>query len=148
MSALGGLERNLIGMAAEVQRFMEALEQVESSAQHDAMVALFAEDCKVGNVLAPDHFNGKEGASRFWQDYRSSFGEIKSEFHNCVESADQAALEWVAQGTTTHGHQVRYQGVTVLKFESGKIKRFMSYFDPRGLGRQFEVSADEALQEA
>jgi steroid delta-isomerase-like uncharacterized protein len=134
--------------ATEVQQFIEALEQVESSRQYDAMVALFAEDSKLGNVLVPDHFHGQDGASRFWQDYRSSFGEIRSEFHNRVESENQAALEWVAQGTGTHGQPVRYQGITVLTFEGGKISRFMSYFDPRGLGRQIEVSAEEALQEA
>jgi steroid delta-isomerase-like uncharacterized protein len=134
--------------ATEVQQFIDALEQIESSQQYDAMINLFAENCKVGNVLVPDHFDGMEGASRFWQDYRSSFGEIRSEFYNRVESENQAALEWVAQGTANHGQPVRYQGVTVLTFEGGKIKRFMSYFDPRGLGRQIEVSADEALQEA
>lgn len=134
--------------ATEVQQFIDALEQVESSRQYDPMVALFADDSKIGNVLVPDQFDGKEGASRFWQDYRSSFGEIRSEFHNRVESENQAALEWVAQGTGNHGQTIRYQGVTVLTFERGKISRFMSYFDPRGLGRQMEVSGEEALQEA
>ncbi|HYO82224.1 MAG TPA: nuclear transport factor 2 family protein, partial [Bryobacteraceae bacterium] len=63
----------------EVQQFIDALGQVESSRQYDTMVSLFAEDCKVGNVLAPEHFEGHEGASKFWQDYRTSFGEIRSE---------------------------------------------------------------------
>jgi hypothetical protein len=35
-----------------------------------------------------------------------------------------------------------------LTFNGDKIKRFMSYFDPRALGRQIEVSAEEALQQA
>jgi steroid delta-isomerase-like uncharacterized protein len=134
--------------ATEVQQFIDALEQIESSQQYDAMISLFTEDCKVGNVLVPDHFDGKEGASRFWHDYRSSFGEIRSEFHNRVESENQAALEWIAQGTANHGQPVRYQGITVLTFNGDKIKRFMSYFDPRALGRQIEVSAEEALQQA
>jgi steroid delta-isomerase-like uncharacterized protein len=141
--------RNLIYMPAlQVQQFIDALEQLESSRQHDPMISLFADGCKTGNVLAPDHFEGKEGASRFWQDYRGSFGDIRSEFHNRIESENQAALEWVAHGSTSHGQPILYRGMTLLEFEHGKIKRFMAYFDPRGLGRQIDVSADEALPEA
>ena len=148
LSALVGIVRNLIYMpSTEVQQFIDALQNLESSRQHDAMISLFAEDCTVGNVLAPDHFEGREGATKFWQDYRGSFGEIRSEFHHRVESANGAALEWVAQGTTTGNQPILYQGVTVLSFEAGKIKRFMAYFDPRGLGRQMEVPNDQTLQE-
>ena len=133
--------------ATEVQQFIDALEQLESSRQHDRMVSLFAENCKVGNVISPDHFEGQEGASRFWQAYIGSFGEIRSDFFNRVESANQAALEWVAKGATAQGHSVSYQGITVLDFQGGKITRFMSYFDPHSLGRQFDGSADATRQE-
>ncbi len=134
--------------AKEVQQFIDALAQIESSGEQEAMVSLFADTCKVGNVLAPDRFEGREGASRFWQDYRSSFGEIRSEFHNLIDTAEGAALEWTAQGSNKSGGPVHYQGVTVLRFENGQITRFMSYFDPRGLGRQFEVNPQDSLQEA
>ncbi|HYP06774.1 MAG TPA: nuclear transport factor 2 family protein [Bryobacteraceae bacterium] len=125
--------------STEVQKFIGALEQLESSRQHEAMISLFRDDCTVGNVLAPDQFQGKEGATRFWQDYRGVFDEIRSEFHKQVEGANEAALEWVAEGKTPDGKPIRYHGVTVLSFEGGQIKRFMAYFDPRGLGRQVEV---------
>lgn len=128
--------------ASDVQNFVDALERIERSREHDAMESLFSEDCVVGNVLGPERFHGRDGAARFWRDYRGSFGEIRSEFHSRVEADGKAALEWVAQGTTPGGDPVQYQGISVLEFADGRIKRFMSYFDPRSLGRQFDATAE------
>jgi hypothetical protein len=39
--------------ATEVQQFIDALEQIESSRQYDAMVALFAEDSNLETSSCP-----------------------------------------------------------------------------------------------
>lgn len=132
--------------STEVKRFIDALQTLESSGEFDHMLSLFSDDCVVGNVLVPDRFHGRNGAATFWQDYLGSFGEIRSAFRTEIVDEERAALEWVAQGATTTGNTVRYQGITVLEFQDGKIKRFMSYFDPRSLGRQFEGTATAAME--
>jgi ketosteroid isomerase-like protein len=129
--------------ARQVQEFIDALSKLETEQDSAGMLSLFSDDSVLGNVLAPEAFKGRDGAEKFWHDYRSSFGEIKSNFHNRIEASDGAALEWIAQGTSSSGDPVRYEGITVLEFSDTNIKRFHSYFDPRSLGRQFHKSSSD-----
>lgn len=104
------------------------------------MIALFSENCVVGNVLAPAAFRGRDGARKFWNDYRGTFSEIKSDFRTRIESDQSTALEWTAEGTSPDGAAIKYDGITVLEFDGGGITRFHAYFDPRSIGRQMEKS--------
>ncbi len=72
----------------------------------------------------------------FWTDYRKSFDEMKSEFHNVVaHDSGHAALEWTTKGTED-GDTISYDGVSILEIEGYKVKRFMAYFDSRTLTKQ------------
>ena len=129
-------------MSEEIaNRFIEGLGRLEAEQALDDIVALFAEDCDVGNVVTPRQFKGRDGAWEFWQSYRGTFGNVKSDFRNVIVTGNLAALEWVSKGTTADGHPISYEGVSILEIEGEKIKRFRAYFDPSKLGRQL---ADEA----
>jgi hypothetical protein len=82
----------------------------------------------VGNVSVPGIFRDHEGLREFWASYRSTFGEMKSEFGNVILTDDRAALEWTARGTSS-GDSVSYDGVSILEIEGDKVRRFMAYFD-------------------
>ena len=129
-------------MSEEIaNRFIEALGRLEAEQILDDVVALFAEDCDVGNVVTPRQFKGPQGAWEFWQSYRGTFGKVKSDFRNVIATGNLAALEWVSEGSTADGHPFSYEGVSILEIDGGKITRFRAYFDPDKLGRQL---ADEA----
>jgi ketosteroid isomerase-like protein len=89
----------------------------------------------VGNVSVPVTFRGHEGLREFWKSYRSTFGEMRSEFRNVFATEDGAALEWTTTGTS-NGDSVSYDGVSILEIEGTKIRRFMAYFDTRDLAPQ------------
>jgi steroid delta-isomerase-like uncharacterized protein len=123
-------------MSKEIaDRFVEALRELEENRNVEALVELHAEDCEVGNVSVPGTFRGHEGLREFWISYRSTFGEMKSEFRNVFATEDRAALEWATEGTS-NGDTVSYDGVSILEIEGGKVRRFMAYFDTRDLTRQ------------
>jgi hypothetical protein len=131
-------------MASErVQRFLDALKALEESNDVGPMAACFASDCEVGNVLVPHKFHGPDGATRFWTEYRGSFGEVRSEFRNIIESRDRAALEWVSRGTSANGEPFDYEGVSILEFDGDEIRRFHALFDPSRLGHQLEVAVGQ-----
>ena len=71
----------------------------------------------------------------FWSSYRSTFGEMRSEFRNVFATQERAALEWTTQGTS-NGNSVAYDGVSILEIEGAKVRRFMAYFDTRDLAPQ------------
>lgn len=117
-------------------QFIEALWKLEESRDLEPIVAMYAEDSEVGNVVAPEKFHGPDGAREFWTKYRETFGEIKSTFRNVIATEGHAALEWTTTGTSTGGSPVEYDGVSILEIENGKLTRFRAYFHAAELGRQ------------
>src|SRR3712207_5810772 len=115
--------------------FIEALRRLEKDRDVEALVEIHTEDCEVGNVSVPEAFRGHEGLREFWTEYRKTFGEMKSTFRNVFATGEGAALEWTTEGTS-NGDAVSYDGVSVLEIDSGKVSRFMAYFDTRRLTRQ------------
>ncbi len=121
------------GMA---ERFIGALAQLEEGRDVEPLVATYADDAEVGNINAPEHFHGPDGARHFWTEYRGTFGEMKSEFRNVIATPDRVALEWTTRGTSVDGKPIEYEGVSILEMADEKITRFRAYFDPSALGRQ------------
>jgi hypothetical protein len=115
--------------------FIEALRKLEENREVEALVGIHTEDCEVGNVAVSETFRGHDGLREFWTSYRSTFGEMRSEFRNVFVTEEGAALEWTTEGTS-YGDSVSYAGVSILEVEGGKVRRFMAYFDPRALTPQ------------
>ena len=115
--------------------FVEAVRKLEEDRDVEALVEIHTEDCEVGNVSVPGTFRGHEGLREFWTSYRSTFGEMRSEFRNVFATGEGAALEFTTEGTS-NGDTVSYEGVSILEVEGGKVRRFMAYFDTRALAPQ------------
>jgi hypothetical protein len=115
--------------------FIEALRKLEEDQDVEPLVEIHTEDCEVGNVSVPGTFSGHEGLREFWTSYRGIFGEMRSEFRNVFATEEGAALEWTTTGTS-NGDSVSYDGVSILEFEDGQVRRFMAYFDTRDLTSQ------------
>jgi limonene-1,2-epoxide hydrolase len=123
-------------MSKEVaDNFVAALRKLEEEEAVELLVEIHTDDCEVGNVSVPGTFRGHEGLREFWTSYRSTFGEMKSEFRNVFAAEGGAALEWTTEGTS-NGERVSYDGVSILEFEGDKVRRFMAYFDTRRLTHQ------------
>jgi ketosteroid isomerase-like protein len=115
--------------------FVEALRKLEEEEDVESLVEIHTEDCEVSNVSVRGNFRGHEGLREFWMSYRSTFGEMKSEFRNVFATEEGAALEWTTQGTS-NGESFSYDGVSILEIEGDKVRRFMAYFDTRDLTPQ------------
>ncbi len=120
-------------------QFIQALWTLEEAKDVGPLVALYAEDALVGNLIAPDQYQGPDGARTFWTEYRGSFDVAKSRFRNVIAGDGSAALEWITEGTSFSGSPLSYTGVTILEIEDGKVTRSSAYFNPADLGRQMGV---------
>lgn len=119
------------------ETFIKALKNLESNNDVDGIVALFADDCEVGNVTLTETMKGTDGAREFWTNYRKTFKEVNSEFKNKISGGDGvSALEWETTGTSENNHDINYEGVSILETDGGKITRFYAYFNPSKLGNQ------------
>lgn len=112
------------------REFIDALHALETQGDVERLVALYRDDSRTSNPHDDRPHEGRDGARRFWNAYRDSFERIHSEFHNIVENDDVAILEWTSDGRMATGDPVRYDGVSVVEFGDGGIRRFRAYFDP------------------
>lgn len=121
-------------------QFIHALHALETEGDLETIVALYAPDATLTNVNLPQPLEGAEGARRFWEDYRSLFSEIYSEFSHVVVQGDEAALEWTSVGKiAANGEPFEYDGVTMLTFRDGKVSSFRGYFDQLALTKRVSV---------
>lgn len=123
------------------EKFVAALHKLEETRDSAEIVALYADDAEIANVVAPMKFSGQSGAREFWTKYRETFGEMRSEFRNKIYSDTSAALEWTTRGTSKSSNDICYSGVTILEIENDKITRSCAYFNSDDLGRQIEKGA-------
>jgi ketosteroid isomerase-like protein len=124
-------------MAMErAQRFVDALARLEEDGELESLVELFGDDAQVSNVASHRTFQGREGARRFWREYKGMLRQVKSTFRNMIEAGDRVALEWESNGTAHNGAAVAYEGVSIIEWDGEHIVRFQAYFDPRVLGQE------------
>jgi ketosteroid isomerase-like protein len=123
------------------KQFVAALGKLEAERDLEMIASLFAEDAEIDNVTSSNEKHGKQGAKEFWRVYRETFEEMRSSFRNQIVMDGRAALEWQTKGSGKNGHEVEYEGVSILEIEGDKIVRFFAYFDPRKLGRQLEETS-------
>jgi ketosteroid isomerase-like protein len=125
-------------LADEFIAALHALEAGEDGAL-ERIVGLFAEDAVLTNAalkLADDERDGREGVSNFWENYRHTFREIRSEFHQITRNDEAVGLFWVASGRDAQGEAIQYDGATLLVLgDDGLISKFHGYFDTRQLSK-------------
>jgi limonene-1,2-epoxide hydrolase len=121
---------NVIVTAGPLRRFLEALERLEMHRELAAIVRCFARDAELSR-LGREAERGRDGAHRFWAEYRQSFGDLRSRFLRISEEGPVKVLEWRSEGTLPQGAPIVYAGVSLVEFDgaSERIVRFRTYFD-------------------
>ena len=120
------------------EKFIAALHKLEENHEPEEIVALYADNAEIANVVAPGKFSGQQGARDFWTKYRETFGEMRSEFRNKIYGENSVALEWTTTGSSNNSNEICYSGVKILEIENDQITRSCAYFNADDLGRQIE----------
>lgn len=113
-----------------VQRFADALQELERSRDLDPFLELFADDVELLRPEGRGDARGRGGARTFWQAYLHQFDEIASTFSRVEESGRLGELEWVGEGRLRTGRAISYHGVSLLELDDdGLVLRFATYYD-------------------
>lgn len=121
--------------------FIDALHALEGGDESQAtqVAALFAEDARLTNAALQQVDKERQGRAdieTFWQEYRRSFGTVRSEFAHITTDDDAIGLFWTTTGTDTEGNDISYDGVSLLVVGDGEqITYFQGYYDTRALSR-------------
>lgn len=126
------------------QQFIDALHALEQGSQEQGneeqanqLAMLFADEATLTNAaleLRGERVEGRDAVLRFWLEYKSTLGEVVSNFHHITTSERAAGLFWTTKGQNPDGQDVHYHGATLLEWNpSGMIQFFRGYYDTREL---------------
>ena len=111
------------------ERFAQALHRIDADRDTGPMLELTADDAELVKLDDHQRATGRDGAERFWQDYRDVFGDLETTFTGSVVGENSAALEWTSTGTLRSGKPFRYRGVTVIEGDEEKVSGVRTYYD-------------------
>ena len=137
-------ENQNLQIKALAQQFIDALHALETGGDEHVqeLAEMYAEDstlCNSALDLRDMEVKGKNEVVRFWAEYKSTLGQVKSEFHHITTSERAAGLFWTTKGTNPNGEPINYHGATLLEWnDEGLIQFFRGYYDTRDL----EIKAD------
>jgi predicted ester cyclase len=80
-------------------------------------------------------YHGLEGVRRSVELYRSIFPDLEINVEEQLVEGDRVASRWIARGTN-RGRRVEMRGITISRFEDGKIVEDRGYSDTLDLLRQ------------
>ncbi len=121
------------------QQFIDALHALETGGEEHVqdIAEMFAENATLCNSaldLQGKEANGKNAVVQFWTEYKTSLGQVKSEFHHITTNERSAGLFWTTKGQNPNGEAVDYHGATLLEWnDAGLIRFFRGYYDTRQL---------------
>ena len=111
------------------ERFADALHRIDADRDTGPMVELTADDAELVKLDERNQATGKDGAERFWTDYRNVFGDLETTFTHTVVGEDTAALEWTSTGTLRSGAPFEYKGVTIIQGDDETVSGVRTYYD-------------------
>jgi len=84
-------------------------------------------------------FHGLTGAEQSVQLYRKLLSDISIHVEEQVATGDRVSSRFVVSGTS-HGRRVRFNGITISRFENGLIVEDWSVTDTLGMLRQLGLA--------
>jgi len=111
------------------ERFEQALHHLDAESDAGPMVDLTAPDAVLTKLGGHREERGPDGARTFWDEYRSVFATISTEFTGRVEGEHGTALEWTSTSTLPDGTDLTYRGVTVLDVAGDQVSGVRTYYD-------------------
>ena len=116
-------------MSAVSDRFVAALHHLDEHADTGPMVGLTAPGAVLRKLDRHQEETGPEGARAFWDEYRSVFDTISTEFTATLDGPGGSSLEWVSRGTLRDGAELTYSGVTVIDVAGDQVTGVRTYYD-------------------
>jgi steroid delta-isomerase-like uncharacterized protein len=119
-------------------------EEMMSSGNLDLFEELASPEIVNYDPAQPEAVHGIEGGKEVLSGYVSAFPDLKMSVEDQVAEGDKVFTRWVAEGThegelfgvPASGNHVRVEGMTVDRFEGGKIIESWDNWDALGLMQQ------------
>ena len=118
----------------------------------DVVDEVIAEDY-VGYIPAmPDAVRGTDGFKQLIVAYRSAYPDLHVSVEDVIGEGDRVVVRWTSRGTNTGslmgmpatGRRVEVLGISIFRFEGGKVAEEWEGFDTLGMMRQLGMGETAA----
>jgi len=128
------------------------LEEVFTQGNLDALDEILSPNHVGHDPVDPEDARGIEAAKERASQYRTAFPDLKVTMEDCFAEGDRVAARWTARGThdgelmgmAPTGKQMRIEGLTIDRFEGGKIVETWDNWDALGMMQQLGAIPAEA----
>jgi steroid delta-isomerase-like uncharacterized protein len=111
---------------------------------------MFAESFRNHDPADGGEYVGRDGAKRQIQMYRAAFPDLHLTIEDSFESGEEVALRWTARGThrgdlmglAPTGVRTATSGITIDRYEDGKVVESWTNWDTLGLMRQLGAAPE------
>ena len=97
----------------------------------DAWVNTFAEDATSFDPVGAPAIAGHAALREFFQSICKNFKSVALNEDSVFVAGNGAAVKWTGQGTSTNGHDVKFEGIDIFDVNAdGKIQNVRAYWNP------------------
>jgi steroid delta-isomerase-like uncharacterized protein len=105
---------------------------------------IFTSDYVLHDPTLPEEISGPEGVIQFVQMYRSAFPDTHITVEDQIAEGDEVVTRWTGRGThqgelfgiSPSGNQVEVSGITISRFEGGRIAEDWTNYDALSMMQQ------------
>ena len=132
------------------------LEEAFNEGNLDVADELFTSDYVLHDPSLPEEMRGPEGVKGVVQMYRSAFPDTNITVEDQIAEEERVVTRWTGRGThqgelmgiPPSGNQVEVSGITISRFEGGKIAEDWTNYDTLGMMQQIGAIPEEPGEQA
>lgn len=132
------------------------LEEAFNEGNLDVADELFTSDSVLHDPSLPEEMRGPEGVKGYVQMYRSAFPDTNITVEDQLAEGERVVTRWTGRGThqgeligiPASGNQVEVSGITISRFEGGKIAEDWTNYDTLGMMQQIGAIPEEPGEQA
>lgn len=129
----------------------QVIEEVFSKGRVDLLEQCYSPDYVGHDPVDPEDTRGIEGMRERVAQYRGAFSDMRVTTEDCFAEGDRVATRWTVRGThdgdlmgiAPTGKQFVIDGLTIDRFEDGKIVETWDNWDALGLMQQLGAIPEE-----
>lgn len=115
---------------ATTERYFDAIENADA----EDFTTLFTDDVVFEDPVGGPRLEGHAGMARFHKGLRRAWSNLRMEATAIHARGERAAVAWRAQGASTSGKAIDFEGINVFELaEDGRIRRMQGFWDLEGV---------------
>jgi steroid delta-isomerase-like uncharacterized protein len=126
------------------------VEEAFNGGNLDVLDELLADDYVSHDPAAPEPIRGREGARALIESYRSGVAGLHVQIDDQIAKGDKVVTRWTASGrhegelfgVPPTGKEIEVTGITIERFEDGRVVEDWTNWDALGLRRQLGVVSE------